>query len=146
MLQNIVFQDNIFQLVRSIDALREGLLLDLSADYFFEKTVDDMLFFDSAIQKIFRQLTENRRIAGFLTIMQNLHSCDRRFIQLLDAVIAGNTAMSERFPPIVPKLNAMRDNHGTLAKSMAESIANSDVSGDSDDIVSRSELSELLNF
>ena len=45
MLQNIVFQDNIFQLVRTIDTLREGLLLDLSPDYFFEKTVDDMLFF-----------------------------------------------------------------------------------------------------
>lgn len=146
MLQNIVFQDNIFQLVRSIDTLREGLLLDLSADYFFEKTVDDMLFFDSAIQKIYRQLTESQRIAGFLTIMQNLHSCDRRFIQLLDAVLAGNTAMSDRFPPMAPKLSAVRENHRSLVKTMADSIAKSDVSGDSDDIVSRSELSELLNF
>ncbi len=146
MLQNIVFQDNIFQLVRTIDTLREGLLLDLSPDYFFEKTVDDMLFFDSAIQKIYRQLTENQRIAGFLTIMQNLHSCDRRFLQLLDAVLSGNSAMHDRFPPLVPKLNAVRETHRNLVASMADSIAKSDFSGDSDDIVSRNELSELLNF
>lgn len=146
MLQNIVFQDNIFQLVRSIDTLKEGLMLDLSPDYFFEKTVDDILFFDSSIQKIYRQLTENQRIAGFLSIMQNLNSCERRYLQLLDAVLAGKTAMAERFPPLISKLHAVRENHTALARSMGDSIAKNDRSGDSDDIVSRNELSELLNF
>ncbi len=146
MLQNIVFQDNIYQLVRSIDTLREGLMLDLSPDYFFEKTVDDILFFDSAIQKIHRQLTENQRIAGYLSIMQNLHSCDRRYLQLLDTVMSGKISMSDRFPPLVPKLGAVRETHRELARGMAEGIAKTDQGGDSDDIVSRNELSELLNF
>lgn len=146
MLQNIVFQDNIYQVVRSIDTIQEGLALDLSPDYFFDKTVDDLLFFDSTIQKVYRQLTDNQRISGFLGIMQNLLSCDNRFLQLLDTVVSGKAAMSERFPPLVPKLNAIRDTHRSLADSMRDNIAKNDHSGDSDDIVSRNELSELLNF
>lgn len=51
MLKNIVFQDNLYQLCRSIDVVYEGLLLDLCPDYFFDKTVDDMLFFDASIQE-----------------------------------------------------------------------------------------------
>lgn len=146
MLQNIVFQDNIYQIARSIDTLHEGLLLDLAGEYFFEKSVDDMLFFDSTIQKIHRQLTDNQRIAGFLTIMQNLLSCDHRFIELLDRVISLKGSMSDRFIPVIPKLSALREAHRALARSISDTIAKNDPSGDSDDIVSRNELSELLNF
>jgi hypothetical protein len=146
MLQKIVFQDNIFQLSRSIDTVNEGLMLDLSPDYFFDKTVDDLLFFDASIQKIFSQLQSNPRISGYIHIMHSLLSCQNRFLQLVDSILQSRAAMKEEFEALLPKLQTIRNQHTTLNASICETIVKCDKNNDSRDIVSQNELSELLNF
>lgn len=146
MLQKIVFQDNLYQLSRSIDIVYEGLLLDLASDYFFDKTVDDLLFFDVSIQKLYRQLLSNVQVSGYITILHSLHSCQNRYLSLIDLVLQGKAAMKDEFGPLIPKLNGIRNLHVNLRAEMTRSIQKSDKINDSHDIVSQNELSELLNF
>lgn len=146
MLQKIVFQDNIFQLSRSIDTVYEGMLLDLSADYFFDKTVDDILFFDASIQKLFRQMQTNQQLSDYVAILHSLYSCQSRFMQLISLILQGKTSMRDSFAPLLAKLQGIRNVQANLQHELAKSIQKSDKTGDSRDIVSQNELSELLNF
>ncbi len=146
MLQNIVFQDNLYQLARSIDNVREGLLLELSQEYFYNKTVDDILFFDSTIKQIYGQIQKNRQLSDYLSLMQSIHSCQDKFIKLLDLILQRKTPMKDCFSDIIQKLQTIRAQHSELMKESRESIIKTEKPGDSRDIVSSSELSELLNF
>ncbi len=146
MLQKIVFQDNIYQLSRSIDTVYEGLMLDLSGEYFFDKTVDDLLFFDVSIQKIYRQIQANEQLSLYISLLQALNSCQNRYIRLVESVIQGKTAMKEEFVPLVGKLTGIAALHGKLRSEMIMKIQKNDKNDDSRDIVSQNELSELLNF
>lgn len=146
MLQKIVFQDNLYQLARSIDILYEGLLLELSEDYFSNKIVDDILFFDDTIQKLFAQAESNPQISGYITILQSLHACQKRYMLLLDSILQGRSCMKEAFIPLYSKIQTIRNHHGALSAEILQSIRKSDKNSDSRDIVSRNELSELLHF
>lgn len=146
MLQNIVFQDNLYQLTRTADLLKEGLMLDLSSDYFFDKTIDDLLFLDASIQKIARHILANPRISGHVTILHMLRSCQERYIDVLALIITRKSAMEENFLPLFPKIQSIKNNHLTLAKEISTTIQKGDRNLDSRDVVSQNELSELLNF
>lgn len=146
MLQKIVFQDNIYHLARSIDVVYEGLMLDLSPEFFLDKTVDDLLFFDATIQKLCRQIQTNQQMAGYGAIQQNLYSCQMRYVNLLDFILRGQSALQTDFGPLLPKLQGIRNAHIALGNEMATNIQKGDKNADSRDIVSSNELSELLNF
>ncbi|HHU36833.1 MAG TPA: hypothetical protein GXZ47_06350 [Treponema sp.] len=146
MLKNIVFQDNLFQLCRSIDVVYEGLLLDLCSDYFFDKTVDDMLFFDASIQKMYRQIQDNNQVSDYVSILHSLYACQERFIRLLDSILKGKTSMSEHFTGFLSKLQTIRNIQSSLRSEISSLIHKSDKTMDNRDIVSSNELSELLNF
>ena len=146
MLQKIVFQDNIYHLARSIDVVYEGLMLDLSPDFFLDKTVDDLLFFDATIQKLYRQIQTNQQMSGYSAILQNLYSCHTRYLDLLDFILQGKSALQTNFVTLLPKLQGIRNAHIAFGNEMATNIQKSDNNADSRDIVSSNELSELLNF
>ncbi len=146
MLQNIVFQDNLYQLARSIDNVKEGLLLELSREYFYDKTVSDILFFDSTIKQIYNKIQTNSQLSDYLSLMQSLRSCQNKFIKLVDLILRGETPMKDAFAEMIPRLRSIRTEHTELLDESRESIVKADKPGDSRDIVSSSELSELLNF
>jgi hypothetical protein len=146
MLQKIVFQDNIYHLCRSIDLVSEGLLLDLSADYYLDKTIDDILFFDASIQKLFAQIRENRQMSGYTDTIHSLHSCQTRYLALLDRMLSGKTAMQDECLPLMSKIQSIRNAHHSIREELEGTIRKSDKNADFRDIVSSNELSELLNF
>lgn len=146
MLQKIVFHDNIYQLSRSIDVLNEGLMLDLSPEYFLDKTVDDLLFFDMSIQKLYNQIQANSQLSDYITIMHNLYSCQNNYIKLISFILSGKTSMNEEFFALRPKLNEIKAIHISLQSNLIKNIHKSDKNNDSHDIVSQNELSELLHF
>lgn len=146
MLQKIVFQDNIYQLARSIDTVQEGLILDLSDDYFFDKTVDDLLFFDATIQRIVRQLQANSRLPDYPALLAAIHSCQNAFLRTIASVLEGKSAMTERFVPLFDKLKEMSRTHTALRADVARALQHSDRTEDARDVVSGNELSELLHF
>lgn len=146
MLQNVVFQDNIYQLARTIDLIKEGLMLDITRDYFFDKTVDDLLFIDASLKKTIQHLEDNSKISGYVQILHALHSCQERYILLLDFILKNNCAMHEDFIPLLGKLQSIRNIQSKQADESKKSIQKSDKNRDSRDMVSQNELSQLLNF
>jgi len=146
MLQKIVFQDNVYQISRSIDTVYEGLLLDLSHEYFFDKTVDDILFFDVSIQRLYKQIQSNPQVTGYIHVLQALYTCQSRYLVLLELILSQKCAMKDNFTSLTSKLTSIREIQVSLRTEIGLSIQKNDKSNDTRDIVSQNELSELLNF
>ena len=145
MLQNIVFQDNLYQLARSIENAREGLLLDLAPEFFYKKIVADISFFDTCIQHIHAALQKNTRLPDYLPLMKAMFSCQEKFIALLSLILERKTSLAGAFESDMEQIKAISEAHSTLKEETRESITKSEKSGDARDIVSTSELSQLLS-
>ncbi|ULQ60079.1 hypothetical protein K7I13_01755 [Brucepastera parasyntrophica] len=146
MLQNIVFQDNLYQLSQSLDTLSEGLMLELQKEYFFDKIVDDILFFDNIIQKMYKQIQMNPNLGEYTRLLRNLYSCQERYIKIIDSILQGQTAMKESFIPLMPKLQTIRNLQRSIREQILKEMQKGAKNTDARDIVSSNELNELLNF
>ncbi len=146
MLQNIVFQDNLYQLTRSIEGVHEGLMLNLHPEYFHKKIMADILFFDTCITRIQSDIQQNSKLSGYIYLMKAIYSCQEKFIGLLDFILQKNTPIADVFNNDMEKLKPIRSRHVSLKNESSEKITKAERSSDSRDIVSVSELSELLNF
>ena len=146
MLQNIVFQDNLYQLTRLIENTREGLLLDLAPEYFYKKIVADVSFFDTCIQQIHAALQKNSRLPDYIPLMKAMYSCQEKFVEIVNLILERKTPLAPSFAPDIEQIRGMKELHSKLKEESRESITKSEKGGDARDIVSTSELSELLSF
>ena len=146
MLQNIVFQDNLYQLARSIENVREGLLLDLAPEYFYKKIVADISFFCACIQQIHAALQKNSRMPDYLPLMKAMYSCQEKYIALLNMVLERKTPIADAFAPDIGQIEELKTQHLALKEESKKSITESEKAGDARDMVSTSELSQLLSF
>ena len=78
MLYNIAFQDNIYVLLRQIDILCDGLKLDIDERLFSAKVLNDLIFFDRAITRLFEQIYPQQALQNFIEVLQGLHFCISR--------------------------------------------------------------------
>ncbi len=145
MLQKIVFQDNIFQITRALDLIRDGMKLDLSEEIFAKKTMNDILFFDFAIQNIFNKIEPQTHLPDYLNTMQCLYFCIMKYINTLQVMMA-----EKQNDPIMinnkQKMMGIFEKYKNLVSKIDIDIKESDLSQDSMNMVSQNELSELLNF
>ncbi len=145
MLQKIVFQDNIFQITRALDVIIDGMKLDLSEEIFAKKTMNDILFFDFAIQNIFNKLEPQSHLPDYLSTMQCLYFCILKYINVLQVMMS-----DKQNDPIVinnmQKIMGIFEKYKELVSKLDIDIQESEISQDSINIVSQNELSELLNF
>lgn len=146
MLHNIIFRDNIFYLTRSIENAHNGLRLDLDTDIFTGKIVNDVVFFDFGIQKIFEQIFPQSTLPDYIEVLQCLYFCDIKYIDLLTYILNSEFCISKSIIQYRAKFEDIRKEHYEILEQLRIKIDEIDVSADSYNIVSKNELSELLNF
>ncbi|ADD72216.1 hypothetical protein TPSea814_000064 [Treponema pallidum subsp. pallidum str. Sea 81-4] len=143
MVQNFVFQDNIYHLARSIDVLYEGLQLNLDECLYAEKVVYDVRFFDHALQKLCAHIDRQSHFPDYLPILHCLFSCGARFLNLLNFLIhrASPVTAQVEFTRMLPFIEKR---HSALHENLARSIQEVDTSADASHVVSQDEIDELL--
>lgn len=146
MLQKILFQDNIFQLSRLIDVLYEGLHLELADDFYYNKTLDDILFFNDTILKLFNKIIQTPQIPEYTVVLQSLFNCQKKYVQLLDLILDGNSSLQEYFKKIIIKIQSIKNQQVVLSQEIAQKLQKPNNYSDFKDLVSHNELSELLQF
>lgn len=145
MLYNVVFQDNIYILLRQIDTINNGLKLDLDATLFGEKIVFDIMFFDKGIKKLFREIVGQSSLPTFIDILQSLHFSISKYLELLTKVCEKDSII--RSYVVSKKLNipSILKEHKELVKNIEELIAKNDIKESEQQMVSKNELLELLS-
>ena len=86
MAKKIHFQDDLYQIARTIDILYEGLKLDLDNEFFSEYYLSQILFLDNTITEIFNFLDENKQLIERKIQVRNLYSIEKKFILFLESI------------------------------------------------------------
>lgn len=143
MLYNIAFQDNIYVLLRQIDILCDGLKLDIDERLFSAKVLNDLIFFDRAITRLFEQIYPQQALQNFIEVLQGLHFCISRYLDLINMLTSEHVhckiSIEER------EISNTCEKHKEMLKKIEEIIEHNDPSELENDLVSQDELACLLN-
>lgn len=146
MLHKIVFQDNLFQITRMLDVIKNGLMLDLTKDIFEEKIIGDILFLDSALKTLFNQIEPQTHLPDYMDSMHCLYFCMAKYISILQLLLTEKKD-TDFFSNIdIKNLESIWRTHKELSDKININIADTDIQNESYNMVSQNELSELLNF
>ena len=142
MLYNIVFQDNIYILLRQIDTISNGLKLELDANLFEEKTLMDLSFFDKAIKQLFSEVSKQTSLPNFVDVLQCLHFCISKYLELLTSLSSRNFAVGTNKTSL--DFSSLKEDHTNLLATIEENIKENDIQIAEQEMVSKNELRELL--
>ncbi len=146
MLHKIVFQDNLFQITRMLDVIKNGLMLDLTKDIFGEKIIGDILFFDSALKKLFNQIEPQIHLPDYMDSMHCLYFCMTKYMSILQILLTEKKGTDFLSNIDIESLENIWKTHKGLTEKININIKDTDIQNDSYNVVSQNELSELLNF
>ncbi|AGT44463.1 hypothetical protein [Treponema pedis] len=146
MLHKIIFQDNLFQITRMLDTVRDGMRLDLAQDIFSKKFIHDILFFDSALQKLFNQIEPQSHLPDYMDSMHCLYFCMAKYINLLQVILTEKKAAEFLNGCDIENLENIWKTHKDLIDKINIDVDDTEVHSESYNMVSQNELSELFNF
>lgn len=143
--ERFYYDDNIFYLTEIIKNLRDGLRLDISPRLFLDKTVEDLLFVESALTGLYTSLTKNELLIKRAEHLRRLMQAKILFIEILDFITAGEAGISEKLEPFFERFRNLadeqREHTNEIHKILSEAAA---TLAESTDIVSQEEYRYLL--
>ena len=83
-LKKIRYDDNIFFLTSLIRSIDEAIQLDVDPEFFVEKIIEDILFIDSTIQKLYLILKNNSRLLDSHIYLHCIVKVKKCFTDLLE--------------------------------------------------------------
>lgn len=144
MFKNTTLDDAIYQLDRIIRITMEGLALELPMDLFFEKMTTDVSFIESSLNTLFTKVQDLAHVPEYISIMQNLYSCERDYLLLLKTFMAKTMELHCDDPTFTQNISAYYKQHSDIKEKVAKLIKESDDNADTYQVVSKNELSQLL--
>lgn len=104
MLQKINYKANFEFLTLSIHALETGIQLEIDAGLFLDKILEDLLFTDSVLSRLFHQLQDNPYLNRRVEYLSQLEKTKEKFIQLINRIISKGNFLSEPLELYLPPL------------------------------------------
>lgn len=146
MAEKLYYDDNIFYLNEIVANLDDAVRLDIDSDLFLDKVVDDIMFVETTLGRLYVSLNENdlliRRAEHLKRIMRSKHL----FAELLENIIAGNSSLGKNLYPFFPKFKELineQDAHIDEIQRLLSSSADEAVKNE--DMVSQEEFRILLD-
>lgn len=144
MSQRIHVQDDLFFINLMVKTLRDGFSLEIDGDIFLDKAVDDIVFIDKALAKLFDFLEQNTHLIERKEYLRSLLQIDKQYADLLSGILNRDYSFSEAMEDYRTKISGIWDEHRRLFSSIQSMLSLTDEFGQTD-IVSHDELSGLLN-
>ncbi|MDR0641908.1 MAG: hypothetical protein LBG07_05545 [Treponema sp.] len=142
--KHINLQDNIFILNSRLKILRNTLVLDADPSLFFEKTLDDIIFLDHALDTLLGQVRDNNRIFERNEVLDYLNDLEWDFSQVLGEFSTSSGGISAvSFPAVQDRLRSLQDRGAGRRKTIGEEQKSTSAPA-IEHAVSSDELNELL--
>ena len=104
MLQKINYKSTLEFLSLTIHALETGFQLEIDADLFLDKILEDLLFTDSILSRLFHQLRDNPYLHRRSEYLDQLEKTKGKFIQLINRIISKGNFLGEPLELYLPTL------------------------------------------
>jgi hypothetical protein len=139
------YEDNIFYVTTLVKGLKAGLSLEIDPDLYKDKVVEDLLFVDAVLLKIFAALRANANLIRRADYLRSLMRAVRLFSDLLDALISGDLPFSDEVSGMEMKLRGLRSTQKKNLEEIREILDNLNAEdAEKEDIVSQEEYRFLL--
>jgi len=143
--EKIHYEDNIFFMTALIRTLNDAVRLNVDADYFADKILEDTLFIDTSIQKIYGSLKENTHLIRRNSYLHSTMKVKRAYARLLEDLLSTDGAFAAPFETMRPKLRRIAAGHLNDVKEIKDGLDDvQDIKNDSDTI-SYDELHFLMS-
>ena len=86
MAAQINYEDNLYCLAMSLKNIRISLGLEVDRELFLQKVVNDIIFYDSVLQKLYQSLIQNTFLIRRLELLRLVLLAKKDFIQFLDDI------------------------------------------------------------
>ena len=137
------FENDLYYINEGLSALIQVFDIEVDEAYFFDKIIEDVLFYDSVIGKLSLQLKENPKTLNLDSTYRNLFLTQRRYLEMLEKFI--NEPESSHLPvgPFKERFRQIADLHEHDNASIQE-MFEKPIDDDSPDLVSQEEYQFLF--
>jgi hypothetical protein len=140
----INFEDTLYILHSRIQMLQDILALDIPANLFLDKSIDDMEFIDKTLEVLIKALSEDTYIKERDEQLDNFSETEWQFSQVLVRFLSASTVLSAGHHPVLKdKISALRS-QSAIRRKIADNSKSRKEGVETIPIVSSDEMSELL--
>ena len=143
--EKIHYDDNIYFLSALIRALNDAVKLNVDAVYFADKILEDSLFIDSSIQKIYGSLKENSHLIRRNSYLHSIMKLKRSYVGLLEDLLATEGAFAAPFESMRPKIRRIAANHMDDVKTIRNGLSQVSEPRTEGDLITHDELHFLMS-
>jgi len=145
MSQRIHFNDDLFFLTKSMQALKEGLALEIDGPLFMENVASNLAFYGSCLGELMASLEDNKRLIDWMEYLRSLYLAERQYVDLLAAALDPDASWAGELLASRRSLETALDEHRADRASMRDRLS---LKGEEEapqaDVVSKDERDELL--
>ncbi len=139
------YEDDIFLLQTMIKTVKAAVQLEVDAELFRDKLIEDLLFIHTTVQKLFHRLCENRKLLRRAEYLRSIMRAKSALIEVLEICLDSNTALYVYLAAYAAKLRAYRNEHREDVDDIRNMLQRTDQDEpDDQDVVSQEEFLSLL--
>ena len=143
--EKIHYDDNIFFLTSMIRALDDAVKLNVDAEFFADKILEDTLFIDTSIQKIYGSVRENGHLIRRNSYLHSIMKLKRSYGRLLEDLLATQGPFAAPFETMRPKIRRLAANHMDDVKQIRTDLNDVQEIRTNGDMLSHDELHFLMS-
>ena len=145
MAEKIHYDDNIFFMTALIRTLNDAVNLSVDADYFADKVLEDTLFLDTSIQKLYGSLKENKHLIRRKNYLHSIMKLKKAYGRLMENLLSTNGNFAAPFETMRPKIRRIAANHLNDVKEIRKNLGDEENISVYSDIISLDELNFLMS-
>lgn len=146
MKSKIHYEDDLFYLNLQMKWLREGLRLQIDAEYFEDKVLADVRFIDTTLDKVLSTLKDNPNLIRRAEYLYNLVKVEASFIELLTDVIEGSGDIREALAPYRNEFLQRRESHDGDIQEIRTLLRMVSQEEEREDVITSDELTLLTRL
>lgn len=146
MTRRVNYEDNIFYLILIFRGIAASLKLNIDAELYKDRIIEDIQFLDKTMATVFQSLRSNQLMIDRLIHLKELQKLNRNFIALLEDILEERLPLASSLEQDFDLLQRIQSNREHELSGLKEMIAeNKTSSPDQEQIVSEEEFKYLLS-
>ena len=141
----IHYQDNLYYLHTLMKSLESGMKLSIDAEYFAEKIVEDLLFIDTSLMRMFTALKDNPVLVRRIAYLRALRRTVNASVTLLNKVGTSALPFAAALSEYRTKLSRTERKQQQVRAEIDAILDDSPAHNQHEELVSEQEFSGLLS-
>jgi len=143
--EKIRYDDNIFFIRSLIRTLHDAIRLDVDIEYFADKILEDILFINASIQKIYGSLKNNSLLIRRNVYYHSIMKLKEAYVYFLNELRSTGGGVGNSFEHMRTKFKLITENNLKDLKEIKDIISGIEVGKVEGDTISQSELHYLMS-